>query len=211
MQNKPNFPHFQLKNKDSEKKQTQFKPNSNPIYGEQSRTIYPELACTEHRRSAEGANPIESGAFSADLSGGDKNFKIVKNFASDGSAARAILLDIQKSSAGIFSAVLYVVCASEQGLLYRRLCYRALPLAGTQLAKEKMSALSILPYGVSHRRLSGYLQGREYMSKRELIDCICEINRSAKPEFLATFSEEELGVYLEHLMELDLEELAVCC
>ena len=48
------------------------------------------------------------------------------------------------------------------------------------------------------------------MSKRELIDCICEINRSAKPEFLATFSEEELEDYLEHLMELNLEELAVC-
>jgi len=48
------------------------------------------------------------------------------------------------------------------------------------------------------------------MDKRELIDCICEINRSAKLEFLAKFSEEELNAYLEHLMELDLEELAVC-
>ncbi|MHC4656287.1 MAG: hypothetical protein ACYS91_14910 [Planctomycetota bacterium] len=49
------------------------------------------------------------------------------------------------------------------------------------------------------------------MSKRELIDCICEINRSAKPEFLASFSEEELNTYLEHLMELDVEVLAVSC
>jgi hypothetical protein len=47
------------------------------------------------------------------------------------------------------------------------------------------------------------------MSKRELIDYICEINKSAKPEFLANFSEEELNAYLEHLMELDLEEVAV--
>ncbi len=47
------------------------------------------------------------------------------------------------------------------------------------------------------------------MSKRELIDCILEINRSAKPCFLASFSEDELQAYLEHLMELDLEELAV--
>lgn len=46
------------------------------------------------------------------------------------------------------------------------------------------------------------------MNKRELIDCICEINVSAKPEFLAGFSEEELSAYLEHLMELDLQELA---
>jgi len=49
------------------------------------------------------------------------------------------------------------------------------------------------------------------MSKRELIDRICEINKTAKPEFLARFSEEQLKNYLEHLMELDLEELAVCC
>jgi len=48
------------------------------------------------------------------------------------------------------------------------------------------------------------------MDKRELIDCICEINKTAKPEFLAKFSEEDLSAYLEHLMELDLEELAVC-
>ena len=47
------------------------------------------------------------------------------------------------------------------------------------------------------------------MSKRELIDCICEINQSAKPEFLASFSEEELNDYLEHLMEVDLEEMVV--
>jgi hypothetical protein len=43
-----------------------------------------------------------------------------------------------------------------------------------------------------------------------LIDCICEINKSARPEFLASFSEEELNAYLEHLMELDLEEVPVC-
>lgn len=48
------------------------------------------------------------------------------------------------------------------------------------------------------------------MDKRELIDCIREINRSARPEFLANFSEEELSDYLEHLMELNLRELAVC-
>ncbi len=63
------------------------------------------------------------------------------------------------------------------------------------------------------RRLGGgsrVLQGCVYMSKRELIDCICEINKTAKPEFLANFSEEDLNAYLEHLRELDLEELVVC-
>ena len=48
------------------------------------------------------------------------------------------------------------------------------------------------------------------MSKRELIDCILEINKSAKAEFLARFSQEQLQDYLEHLMELDLDQVAVC-
>ncbi len=48
------------------------------------------------------------------------------------------------------------------------------------------------------------------MSKREIIDFILEINRGARPEFLAQFSAEDLDLYLEHLMELDLEEIALC-
>jgi len=47
------------------------------------------------------------------------------------------------------------------------------------------------------------------MTKRELIDCICEINKSAKPVFLAHFSEEELNAYLERLMEINLDEILV--
>ena len=47
------------------------------------------------------------------------------------------------------------------------------------------------------------------MDKRELIECIREINRTAKVEFLETFTEEDLHAYLEHLMELDLEEVGV--
>ena len=54
------------------------------------------------------------------------------------------------------------------------------------------------------------LKGCVHMSKRELIDCICEINKSAKPEFLANFSEEDLRTYLKHLTELNSEELVVC-
>ncbi len=48
------------------------------------------------------------------------------------------------------------------------------------------------------------------MSKREIIDCILEINRGARPEFLAQFPVEELDLYLEHLMEVDLEDIALC-
>jgi hypothetical protein len=47
------------------------------------------------------------------------------------------------------------------------------------------------------------------MSKRELIDFIREINKSARAEFLAAFSAEDLTAYLEHLLDLDLEEKVV--
>ena len=47
------------------------------------------------------------------------------------------------------------------------------------------------------------------MDKTELIECIREINKTARPEFLAKFSEKELNAYLEHLMELNPEEVAV--
>ena len=45
------------------------------------------------------------------------------------------------------------------------------------------------------------------MSKREIIDDILEINKTARPEFLAMFSMEQLATYLEHLMEANLEEI----
>ena len=54
------------------------------------------------------------------------------------------------------------------------------------------------------------MKGLFGMSKRELIDCICEINTSAKPEFLADFPEDQLKDYLEHLLELDLQDLTLC-
>ena len=59
-------------------------------------------------------------------------------------------------------------------------------------------------------KISTSFEGNGRMDKRELIDYICKINKTAKPEFLANFSEEDLNAYLEHLMELDLEELVVC-
>jgi hypothetical protein len=47
------------------------------------------------------------------------------------------------------------------------------------------------------------------MEKTELIESIREINKSAKPEFLARFSEEDLRAYLRHLMTLDREEATI--
>jgi len=44
------------------------------------------------------------------------------------------------------------------------------------------------------------------MDKTELIEGIREINKSATPEFLASFSEEQLRAYLDHLMAVDVEE-----
>ena len=40
------------------------------------------------------------------------------------------------------------------------------------------------------------------MAKRELINQIVRLNVSARPEFLAQFSEEELRAYLRQLREL---------
>ena len=48
------------------------------------------------------------------------------------------------------------------------------------------------------------------MSKYEIIDCIMELNKTAKSEFLDQFTSDELDMYLEHLMEVDLEEVAMC-
>ena len=48
------------------------------------------------------------------------------------------------------------------------------------------------------------------MSKQEIIECIIEINRTAKPALLDQFTIEDLDLYLEHLMEVDLEEVCVC-
>ncbi len=44
------------------------------------------------------------------------------------------------------------------------------------------------------------------MTKREIIDRIMEINNSARPEFLATFSQESLQEYLDHLTEVLAEQ-----
>lgn len=46
------------------------------------------------------------------------------------------------------------------------------------------------------------------MDKTELIERIREINKTAKPEFLAKFSEKELKAYLEHLMKANLQVAA---
>ena len=44
------------------------------------------------------------------------------------------------------------------------------------------------------------------MTKREIIDRIMEINTSARPEFLATFSQLCLQEYLDHLAEVLAEQ-----
>lgn len=46
------------------------------------------------------------------------------------------------------------------------------------------------------------------MTKRELIERICRINLSARPEFLATFTERELLAYLHQLQEVAVEQRA---
>ncbi|MHC4236946.1 MAG: hypothetical protein ACYSO3_03435 [Planctomycetota bacterium] len=48
------------------------------------------------------------------------------------------------------------------------------------------------------------------MSKYEIIDCIMTINKTARQDFLDQFTTEDLDQYLEHLMQVDLEEIALC-
>ena len=45
------------------------------------------------------------------------------------------------------------------------------------------------------------------MTKRELIDGILQFNRTAAPEFLSQFNNEELAEYLDHLRQA--EEIAI--
>lgn len=47
------------------------------------------------------------------------------------------------------------------------------------------------------------------MSKAELIDFIMEINKTAKQDFLSSFTFDELDDYLENLLAIDLESLAL--
>lgn len=62
---------------------------------------------------------------------------------------------------------------------------------------ENMSSPAQLPLPETrNRRRPGSLQP---MSKRELIERIILINRSAKTEFLQSFSENELADYLRQL------------
>lgn len=48
------------------------------------------------------------------------------------------------------------------------------------------------------------------MSKYQIIDCIMDINKTARQDFLDQFTAEDLDLYLEHLMQVDLEEIALC-
>ena len=56
----------------------------------------------------------------------------------------------------------------------------------------------------------GFDHGAIGMSKNQIIDCIMEINKTAKQEFLDQFTAEDLDMYLEHLVQVDLEEIALC-
>ena len=77
--------------------------------------------------------------------------------------------------------------------------------AASRLKKKRRRCRYCGGSRASGNNFEGWLR----MSKRELIDRICEINRGAKPEFLAHFAEKDLKTYLEHLMEVDVEEMVV--
>ncbi len=62
----------------------------------------------------------------------------------------------------------------------------------------------------SHGSQTRFVHGATGMSKYEIIDCIMDINKTARQEFLNQFTVEDLDLYLEHLMQVDLEEIALC-
>ena len=59
--------------------------------------------------------------------------------------------------------------------------------------------------GLAEVKYFGPQSSGKCMSKRELIEQITSLNRSARAEFLARFSEEELRDYLRQLRELSIE------
>ena len=136
-----------------------------------------------------------------------KNIKFVIFFDLDWLSPRVILLDSKdKNKNDSLTCPIYCSYGRSDSAIS---CLRLWGFISMSIfaVKEKLLGLSIF---CSLRGNLMTAQGCEDMNKRDLIDCICEINKSAKPEFLASFSEEELNAYLEHLMELDLEELVVC-
>ena len=87
-------------------------------------------------------------------------------------------------------------------------CQLRILITQSQICRFK-KICNLTRYGLC-KKLGSWILWSKVMSKREIIDFILEINKGAKPEFLAQFSAEELDLYLEHLMELDLEEIALC-
>lgn len=45
------------------------------------------------------------------------------------------------------------------------------------------------------------------MCKQEVIEFIMELNRGAKEDFLTQFKKEELDLYLEHLLDANVQPL----
>lgn len=83
---------------------------------------------------------------------------------------------------------------------------------GTEIMSEWaiQDSFPSLPIAMSERyAILTFCSGSRRMSKQDLIECIREINRGARQDFLDQFSEQELDMYLEHLMEVDLEEMAL--
>ena len=130
----------------------------------------------------------------------EKNEKNIIFLVSKYSRQGRFYWTLKKERAWLWFGGQYMVCCGSRGQVYGGFDYRTL-LEGW--LKKKAERVDIF---VSWERFFVVLKGL-IMSKRELIDCIRQINRSAKPEFLANFAEKDLSCYLEHLMDLDLEKV----
>jgi len=49
------------------------------------------------------------------------------------------------------------------------------------------------------------------MKKKDLIECICEFDRTSKKHTLRRYSEEKLRKYLDRLVKLNMERTEIQC
>ncbi len=114
-----------------------------------------------------------------------------------------LLLDVPEAVAGPFQYIVFVWNTADISCVFRaahriQARFKIFPIIVRYANRYESRMNNNDPTGVSD------------MSKHEIIECIIEINKTAKPEFLDQFTVEDLDLYLEHLMEVDLEEVCLC-
>ena len=85
-------------------------------------------------------------------------------------------------------------------------CAKPIPVQRSAIIGRFKHFYAITDDSVIKIEIIGHLLRKYGMSKREIIDFIIDLNRGARPEFLAQFPVEELTTYLEQLMSIDTDQ-----